>query len=115
MGTADPVAMMGIFTCPATGSMAANPVEGVEPSTASTLASSAGVRKPTGIVEMFGGQFNPMDRPGAIRAGLSSEGIDLKKMHDAFLCLEGNLIAGHKQHHQYNAKAENEPLHILLL
>src|SRR5262249_50188461 len=64
---------------------------------------------------MFGGQLNPMDRPGAIGAGLSGEGIDLIKMHDAFLCPEGNPIAGHERHHQCDAKAENEPLHIPLL
>src|SRR6266705_6494093 len=46
MGTADPVAMIGIFTWPATGSIAANPVEGVEPSTASTLGSSAAFLSP---------------------------------------------------------------------
>src|SRR6266567_1802218 len=46
MGTAEPVAMMGIFTCPATGSMAANPVEGVDPSTASTVGSSAAFLRP---------------------------------------------------------------------
>src|ERR1044071_4152945 len=76
---------------------------------------AAGVRKPTGIVEMFGGQLHPMDRPGAIGAGLSSESIDLIQMHDAFLCPEGNPMAGHEQHHQCDAKAENEPLHIPLL
>src|SRR5262245_45092215 len=64
---------------------------------------------------MFGGQLSPMDRPGTIGASLSSEGIDLKKMHDAFLCPEGNPTAGHEQYQQCDAKAENEPLHILLL
>jgi hypothetical protein len=46
MGTAEPVAMTGILTWPATGSMAAKPVDGVEPSTASTVRSSAAFRSP---------------------------------------------------------------------
>src|SRR5262249_6547738 len=76
---------------------------------------ATGIREPTSIVDVFGGQLHTMDRPGAIGAGLASEGVDLKKMHDAVLGPERGVMAGQEQRYQYDAKDEHEPLHISLL